>query len=689
MEEFKPKVSVIIPLHNQSNFLLDAINSVLSSTYKNIEIIVVNDGSTDITPKELKSILPIDVKLINIEHSGVCNARNVAIANSRGEYILPLDADDRIHETYIEKAISILDKNPNICIVYANAEYFGNKTGDWFFPEYNKINMLIDNLIPSFAIFRKSSWEITGGYNTDMEIGGEDWEFWISLIELGGSPYKINETLLYYRRHNMSKTAHNYESLHWEIFKRILRLHPYLYLDNIIDIAFPLFFRIFKELKLRQQLKYIIKLFNRAVFHPVTKIINRRNLTNIKKNINIFNININNILIKNNYKKILNKLKYKKQIKVVFLCSESSKWNFTELYNKLKKDKLFDPKIILYPQKDILINKDKISIEREVSKEYSFFKELNIDVDYMFTNNKYFPINKIKPDIVFYEQPYGIPKEYSIKNMSKYALCLYTSYGYEILDLLDNYTQNFHKRLHTYFVENEYQISRYEMYSSGNKENCVISGCVKMEMLNNENIIQSNTQNKINIIYAPHHSLEQDSLKFATFLNTGKQILEFAQKYKNEINWIFKPHPRLKYSLIHNKVMTENEVNTYYAEWKKFGSIYETGNYFNLFQNSYALITDSISFLAEYLPTKKPIIQLVNPCHCPYNEIGNLIDKVLYKTYTQEDFEQIFNDVVLQKKDYLKENRMLIIPQIYDSSKSPSELILNYLKKQIKGESEC
>ena len=68
---------------------------------------------------------------------------------------------------------------------------------------------------PSFAMYRKTGWEAVGGYNTDMKIGGEDWEYWISLIELGGVPYRLDETLLYYRRHSMSKTAHDYEKSHW------------------------------------------------------------------------------------------------------------------------------------------------------------------------------------------------------------------------------------------------------------------------------------------------------------------------------------------------------------------------------------------------------------------------------------------------------------------------------------------
>jgi len=122
------KVSVVIPCFNQSDFLLDAIKSVMNSTYKNIEVIIVNDGSTDKTPDDISNLLsPFEnIVLINQQNSGVCVARNNGITKASGEYILPLDADDKIAKTYIEKAISVLENNPDIGIVYCEAEFFGN-----------------------------------------------------------------------------------------------------------------------------------------------------------------------------------------------------------------------------------------------------------------------------------------------------------------------------------------------------------------------------------------------------------------------------------------------------------------------------------------------------------------------------------------------------------------------------------
>ena len=107
------KVSIIIPCYNQGRFVGEAIQSSLNQTYKNIEIVCVNDCSADNSSeiikdfaKKYKNILFFDLT----ENKGVINARNLAIEACRGDYILPLDADDTIEPTYVEKAIQILDK---------------------------------------------------------------------------------------------------------------------------------------------------------------------------------------------------------------------------------------------------------------------------------------------------------------------------------------------------------------------------------------------------------------------------------------------------------------------------------------------------------------------------------------------------------------------------------------------------
>ena len=227
------KISVIIPFYNHSEYLLDAVKSVVNSTYKNLEILVVNDGSTEKTPQEIQSMLmPFDnVILINQENSGVCAARNNGIIKASGEYILPLDADDRIADTYIEKAVSILDQNPDIDIVYCEAEFFGTgQNKKWNLKPATLSNMLIQNRIFPSGVYRKSKFLEVGGYKKEMELGCEDWDFWLSIIETGAKVYQIPEVLFYYRKQQNERTKQSLRPINYlKIRINIVKFHNKLY----------------------------------------------------------------------------------------------------------------------------------------------------------------------------------------------------------------------------------------------------------------------------------------------------------------------------------------------------------------------------------------------------------------------------------------------------------------------------
>ena len=200
--------SVIIPCYNQGSFIKEAVDSVLAQTFQNFEIIIVNDGSTDETTNRILSNFSAPkTTIIQTENKGVSSARNTAIKAANGKYILPLDADDKIASTYLEKVLDVLENNKNINIVYCDAEYFGNKTGKMYLNPYSLKQILNNNCILISAVFRKSDWEKVGGYNTNMYISIEDWDFWLSLIENGANIYKIPETLFFYRKQKTSRTS--------------------------------------------------------------------------------------------------------------------------------------------------------------------------------------------------------------------------------------------------------------------------------------------------------------------------------------------------------------------------------------------------------------------------------------------------------------------------------------------------
>lgn len=232
-----PKVSVIIPCFNLGKYVREAIDSVLTQTFRDFEIIVVNDGSTDAETNSILSDLDESrIKVIITDNQGLPAARNNGIAQATGDYILPLDADDKIADSYLEKAVGILDENENTGIVYCRAEFFGAENFKWDLPDYELSRMLVDNLIFCSAFFRRADWKSTGGYKPSMIYGWEDYDFWLSIIESGREVYRIPEHLFYYRRRRDSM-AEKMSSEHlYYSYKQIVKNHKNLYVNNIEHI---------------------------------------------------------------------------------------------------------------------------------------------------------------------------------------------------------------------------------------------------------------------------------------------------------------------------------------------------------------------------------------------------------------------------------------------------------------------
>ena len=232
-----PVVSVIMPCFNDGKYILDAVNSVINQTYTNWELIVVDDGSDDSETKEvLKSINNEKITIIYNKHSGVVKARNDGIAKAKGDYIVPLDADDIAESSLLEKYIRIIQSDHDIGIVYCLYEYFGMNHGIYKLPDYNIINMLISCCITNTSIFRKKDWALVGGYNSTMELGCEDYDFWLSILELGRKVVLVPEILLHYRdKGNTGRTKKIDVEKEKIISDMIINNHLSLYKDHWLE----------------------------------------------------------------------------------------------------------------------------------------------------------------------------------------------------------------------------------------------------------------------------------------------------------------------------------------------------------------------------------------------------------------------------------------------------------------------
>jgi glycosyltransferase involved in cell wall biosynthesis len=201
-------ISVIVPCYNQGIYLKETIQSALASTYRPLEIIIINDGSTD-DSLEIVRFLEAqhpEVRVLDQANAGVTKARNSGIAAAQGEYILPLDGDDLISATYIEKGIAILSARPAVKVVYCQAEKFSDSSRKlWKLKPFSLQQLAKDNMIFVSALFRKADALGVGGFSEDMQLGREDWEFWIKLLKNGGEVVQLPEVGFFYRLTPTSK----------------------------------------------------------------------------------------------------------------------------------------------------------------------------------------------------------------------------------------------------------------------------------------------------------------------------------------------------------------------------------------------------------------------------------------------------------------------------------------------------
>ncbi len=232
-EIFLKKVSVITPCYNDGAYIEQTIKSIRAQTYKNWEMIIVDDGSDDVDTVEILEKLECetDIRIIRTNRLRPAGARNAGISVATGEFILPVDADDLIEPTYMECAVEKMISNPKLGIVYCHADLFGEKNGPWELPDYSFDKMLLDNVIFVTALFRRSDWEKVGGFRTSMKHGMEDYDFWLSILELDREVYQFPQVLFHYRIKPSSRTTQFQQSadIVKETYKDIYMQHPNLY----------------------------------------------------------------------------------------------------------------------------------------------------------------------------------------------------------------------------------------------------------------------------------------------------------------------------------------------------------------------------------------------------------------------------------------------------------------------------
>ncbi|UKO97248.1 glycosyltransferase family 2 protein [Nostoc sp. UHCC 0870] len=315
MQSHHPLVSVIIPAYNAEKFISKTLQSVLSQTYINIEVLVVDDGSLDRTTEIVESFARNDNRVILIKQSnkGVAAARNLAISKSTGEYIAPVDADDIWYPKKLEKQVEcFLNADSSVGVVYAWSAIIDEDDaiiGEYNYWSYLNMNsvegdvykeILFRNFLgnASVPLIRRVCFETIGGYNSELKQnnaqGCEDLDIYLRLAE----HYKfcvVQEFLIGYRQVNgsMSRSYTIMEKSHNLVMQSARQRHPEIasYIFNWSDSYFQYYLalRAFKAEDFGNTILYLYRavkfdavfLFNPDLYELISKIVMKQLLKTV------------------------------------------------------------------------------------------------------------------------------------------------------------------------------------------------------------------------------------------------------------------------------------------------------------------------------------------------------------------------------------------------------------------------
>lgn len=736
------KVSIIVPVYNSEQYLKECLDSLVNQTLDDIEIICINDGSTDKSLEILKSYEAKGITFLSQENKGVSAARNLGIENAHGEFITFVDSDDWIKPETCEILYKTAKERNTDVLLFSHLNYTEySLTRETRLESFeHKLNGKTTTLKESAKDIFNSPTGICGKFyktslikNNNIKFPPdinccEDTVFFVKSCLKAGSISVINIPLYYYRRNSLnslSKEGANsfsnaFKSI--QIIKGILKnTDNFIYesfltdsIDCLLDFWNSCYYsqsrnkgiRYLKLLKQDcnkykrkykripdgyQQLCNCINsyhfLFLKKLLEPLFELELRRNRIVIY----LFQyqvINFNTIKLSQR----INSLRYffkllqlrfaakKRKIRVGFYLSEIQKWSSqAAIYKAMENSPYFEPFVMAASLK---IKREDL----EYSEITNFLKEkkLNFVEVYNEKTLEHIPLDKFKPDIIFYQQPWQIDENQNIDNTSKSALICYTPYCFYSLNSCVNYMLGFHGKLWKYFVETSKHKKDYEEKYSA--KNCIAMGSCKLDNYKTIDNTQWKSNGRKRIIYSPHNTFKSCDFDYATatFDKNGQFILELAKSHP-EFEWVFRPHPVFKERVLKYNICSKQEIEQYYSEWEKIGQIYTGADYYNLFANSDCLITDCISFLTEYLPTEKPILHLLkDEPRGEFNSLLKIITDDYYKIYDNQTLAKTFEEVIVNDNDYLKEKRLKNISLLMiDENKTTGEKIKEYLEKEL------
>lgn len=365
------------------------------------------------------------------------------------------------------------------------------------------------------------------------------------------------------------------------------------------------------------------------------------------------------------FRRVEKKIGRKKNKSVRIIMAFCGEWCETEIYNYFYRRNI-DIAVVLSPY----FNGTEENIRKEYVRNREFCEEKGfryIDAfdmtDWSFKGE----LRDVQGDILIYVKPWmtHYAEQTSLYNMPLSSVSCYIPYGImQVKGEQFQFNQKCHHMFTHIFCESEIHRQMYDMFCDIGNSHVKFSGQPKMDPLVIDKEIDDRTIWKgvtgnsqvIKIIYSPHWWFSDG---YATFMDNGMSILEYAESHTDSTSWIYKPHPHLEVEVVSRGYMSAEEYQDYVRRWENLpnAKVYLAGDYTDIFKTSDCIINDSISFIAEYMYTHKPMLLFQNE-NAGFNLFGEQTVKNVY-TCRGDDMDSVerFIEDVRNGRDDMKAAR--------------------------------
>lgn len=335
-------------------------------------------------------------------------------------------------------------------------------------------------------------------------------------------------------------------------------------------------------------------------------------------------------------------------VKVLFLLPDISLWDvYSPIYRLMKASPLFEPRVIAFDRVDVAQDKTSGVVE-------GFFTEDGIDGEFSGAGgNPLKPIAAYEPDVVFYTLgSVAYPEQYRIEYVSRFCRTCYIAYGFLMADALDyQFGQSFHHAAWKVFAATPREVEEYSRRSKRLVPNVELTGYPKFDLFRDADLTETDPKT---VVWAPHWTIGMvyPTLNFGTFPEIFSGMLELMRSMQ-DLRFVFRPHPNLRHACASTGFMNAEQYDYYMDFMKGLGNvdIYSEGDNISLFCRSSAMITDSISFLAEYVPTGRPLLFMDRPDRAKLAPVGEELIAAHYRGQTVADIESFLVERVRGQTD--------------------------------------